>query len=1073
MPLVAVARRSQSAGWQDRRPEILRNLPPQDLTPTRPHQGAGTHATEDPFTRTKSNLPVRPPVTTVLQGGGSQGNVHSSVVTADANRDPATLSRAFLPLSSWFDANPMLLTDVEVKEGTKAAAAAAVPLGAARGSPALPTPQSTTSAAAVTHHQQVAALQRRGANEVNPNAQLERWLDSLRLDTPPLTLQEYQTRRSAALEVIFRRCSDVAADADDEVGVSDGHTGGAPRPPRVGGSPADAERAQLLRDAWDASVELPFRRLHEPFDTPRFFVHLEKVTFAAKAWIEQRIMDAAFFSHKDDAETLAVVGALDALQTYAMLERNKFLLDVIRFCKEVGKHHGGVWPALLQAVADGRAYDGVAGGMPDELKAMWDTVTAQNAPLPSIPPLAALYLALVTTAMRCTEGSPHRPGTAIGSATRGSRTGAEGGLGLNASLLRHTTVFQPQADSRFLPYLSADVKESFVRQGVTAICQRPTAELAQVLSSVGLHELAQTVALAVAQSDANVLSMIDNVRPVLAQFADQEAAIAVFMNIVRLDDRHLARLLPTMLQLPKAAMDALLSVILGEAPPITGDLGNPQMCFLQSPFFQPGAWQAKYELFMLQLVKTYPRFVHVLARWAHGASQTHKAGQGYKQQIGTVETKNILQNAWTAFDAEERGKVDTVMQQVRRTLAYEVPISTSLDALRRASYDIRPLLTQHEEASRSAGSWQLPRSLFASTAELSELAAKGGADGHRHSSFRFLFSIMIHVIPAIAVRHQNWNPNVFPADKLMSFLLSPPSDLLLTAEHANSTVPTSGTTSSSASWGLVQRQLTDSRFLQCGFALYLRLTYVPHAGNSLLKARLRRRIGPIATLPGQTNLEGEVGFAESYDVGEYKTYDWQGWYQRLKDVHLRNVSIRVRLQDLRQLDDRGKPFTDMQTERRLRILASQRVGNQMIKLDSDRFEDTHDNEAFGMGKLQELLSEAKKAQLGKSYWPSVEVKVRRPSGQSRMLYSLLDWQRLEDRSEKVYYQKYKDVKTKSILVTPMDVWLKMAGSTTSVGRTTAAGASQTSSEDGYHAADLFGTLDEDAASTGSKPQGTS
>jgi hypothetical protein len=234
--------------------------------------------------------------------------------------------------------------------------------------------------------------------------------------------------------------------------------------------------------------------------------------------------------------------------------------------------------------------------------------------------------------------------------------------------------------------------------------------------------------------------------------------------------------------------------------------------------------------------------------------------------------------------------------------------------------------------------------------------------------------------------------------------------------------------------------------------IYLRSTYVPHAGNALLKQRFRRRIGPVATQPHQQSLDVEVGFVEHYDIQQYKQYDWQGWYQRMVDIFHRNVSVRCRLQDLRRLDNAGRPFIDLQTERRLRVVAEDRVGRGMIKLDTDKFEDQPDNLAHGAAKLQELLSEGKKAQLGKEYWPTVEVKVRKPSGQSKMHYSVLDWDRVEDRSA-LMYKKYTELKKTQLFVPPTATWLTTAERATSVD----AGAA--SDADGYTVGSLFESLD--------------
>ncbi|PBJ79186.1 Mitochondrial SSU ribosomal protein [Trypanosoma cruzi cruzi] len=208
--------------------------------------------------------------------------------------------------------------------------------------------------------------------------------------------------------------------------------------------------------------------------------------------------------------------------------------------------------------------------------------------------------------------------------------------------------------------------------------------------------------------------------------------------------------------------------------------------------------------------------------------------------------------------------------------------------------------------------------------------------------------------------------------------------------------------------------------------IFIRLSYVPQTGLAAMAQRFRRRIGPIGVESFQFNIPTEVGFVEHYNNLEYKRYDWQGWYQRMVDVHNRNISLRCRVSDLKRLDSNGVPFVDMQTERRLLILAEGRVGMGVLMLDSDKYEDQKDNMTFGSIKLSELLSDARKAQLGEEYWPSVEMKVRKPSGQSRAHYSLIDYDRIEKKSRELY-EKYRDAKKKSLFVTPMDLWLEVRG----------------------------------------------
>ncbi|CAM45351.1 conserved hypothetical protein [Leishmania braziliensis MHOM/BR/75/M2904] len=215
-------------------------------------------------------------------------------------------------------------------------------------------------------------------------------------------------------------------------------------------------------------------------------------------------------------------------------------------------------------------------------------------------------------------------------------------------------------------------------------------------------------------------------------------------------------------------------------------------------------------------------------------------------------------------------------------------------------------------------------------------------------------------------------------------------------------------------------------YLECMTRIYIRLSYVPQAAAALMAQRTRRRLGPVGTELTQFNVPTEMGMVEQYDNLQYKRYDWQGWYQRMVDIHNRNVSIKCRLDDLKRLDAYGNPFVEMQVERRLRILADHRVGMGVLKLDSDKYEDQSDNVTYGSAKLSELLADARKAQLGREYWPSVEVKVRRPSGQSKTYYSVLDDARIEAKSVELY-EKYREAKKRSLFVTPMDIWLDVKG----------------------------------------------
>lgn len=243
------------------------------------------------------------------------------------------------------------------------------------------------------------------------------------------------------------------------------------------------------------------------------------------------------------------------------------------------------------------------------------------------------------------------------------------------------------------------------------------------------------------------------------------------------------------------------------------------------------------------------------------------------------------------------------------------------------------------------------------------------------------------------------------------------------------------------------------RMLEHMVRMFIRLAYVPQTGAAKIAQHTRRRIGPIGLEPYQFNIAAEVGHVEQYDNLQYKRYDWQGWYQRMVDVHNRNVSIRCRIDDMKRLDSYGNPFVDMQTERRLRIISDNRVGMGVLKLDSDKFEDQSDNMTHGTNKLSEIIADSRKAQLGLEYWPTVEVKVRKPSGQSQAHYSVIDDERIE-RCSKELYEKYRDAKKRSLFVTPMDLWLEVKGMQT---RKTA----DTADAQGYTVDDLHNSLSGD------------
>ena len=205
--------------------------------------------------------------------------------------------------------------------------------------------------------------------------------------------------------------------------------------------------------------------------------------------------------------------------------------------------------------------------------------------------------------------------------------------------------------------------------------------------------------------------------------------------------------------------------------------------------------------------------------------------------------------------------------------------------------------------------------------------------------------------------------------------------------------------------------------------ILLRLNYVPQSSQAMLKRNLRGRLGEVSSESKHQNVPVEVGQSEVYDVQQYKRYDPQGWYQRMQDIHHRNVSIKMRLSDLRVLNHDGTaPYGNMQTERRLRVVAGDKVGMDNIMLDSDRFEDRVDNQNYGTMKLQEVLAESRKATLGPEFWPTVEVKVRNPSGQTRAMQSLIDYGRIESTSADLY-KKYRELKAKTLFVSPTQLYI--------------------------------------------------
>jgi hypothetical protein len=292
------------------------------------------------------------------------------------------------------------------------------------------------------------------------------------------------------------------------------------------------------------------------------------------------------------------------------------------------------------------------------------------------------------------------------------------------------------------------------------------------------------------------------------------------------------------------------------------------------------------------------------------------------------------------------------------------------------------------------------------------------------------------VLRQISIRHPSW---------VTSSVFSPSSSHSISAPGRNR-----------GSMSHAERPTAAAAMLPNLVRMFIRLTWMPHAGEALVKARSRRRIGPVGLEPYQQNIPVEIGQVEAYDNLQHKRWDWQGWYQRMVDVHNRNISLRCRMPALKQLDSDGRPFVDMQGERRLRVVAAERVGMDMLKLDSDRFEDQADNLEFGLGKFSEVIADARKTNLGEEYWPTVEVKVRRPSGQTKMRYSLVDDARIEAKSKELY-ERYAQAKTKKVFVTPMDTWLDIAG-------LTASKATGATSEEGYSIEGLYATMQKENAS---------
>lgn len=422
--------------------------------------------------------------------------------------------------------------------------------------------------------------------------------------------------------------------------------------------------------------------------------------------------------------------------------------------------------------------------------------------------------------------------------------------------------------------------------------------------------------------------------------------------------------------------------------------------------------------------------------------------------LHTVHT--YIKNAIGAKGVERELFHPNVAEQLDRIkqarIVREASCKRSTDALilKLSSYEwvdrtLRFLLEMESSAastSRNAALWKDRQNIL----EPEAMAAEHEEASKRSRDTPVTAQALASVFEAIQLRHPQWvKSGVLPS---LSFPM----------EENNESHPTrsssDGTTQASDATKVVQYFLADPfAGLRVLTRIFIRLAYVPQAGAAMIAQRTRRRIGPVGLKPTEFNIPAECGIVEQFDNLLYKRYDWQGWYQRMVDIHNRNVSLRCRLDDLRKLDAYGNPFVDLQTERRLRILCGERVGMSVLKLDSDKYEDQKDNITYGVTKLSEILAESRKAQLGMEYWPTVEVKVRRPSGQSQAYYSVLDEERIEKESKSLY-ESYKEQKKRSLFVTPMNLWLKTKG-------TQSHKKTDLTDEKGYSVASLHASLNEE------------
>lgn len=447
-------------------------------------------------------------------------------------------------------------------------------------------------------------------------------------------------------------------------------------------------------------------------------------------------------------------------------------------------------------------------------------------------------------------------------------------------------------------------------------------------------------------------------------------------------------------------------------------------------------WENKWKSLVVSLLM-HPPFLNAI----HAYIKNAIAAKGVERELfhpNVAEQLDRIKQARAARDASCKQKANELIVQLSsyewgdRTLRFLLEME-----MEPASAHDPPLIDNH----RSLLSLERRRSLLEPEATAAEEEERTRAQAPFVSPVTP--DALAAALEAIQERHPQWvKSGVLPS--LSQSLEEGTNSNSARADHPS---PTSSS--------LLVKYFSTDPFagLRVLTRIFIRLVYVPQAGAAMIAQRTRRRIGPVGLKPTEFNIPAEFGIVEQFDNLLYKRYDWQGWYQRMVDIHNRNVSLRCRLDDLKKLDAYGNPFVDLQTERRLRILCGDRVGMSVLKLDSDKYEDQSDNITYGVTKLSEILADSRKAQLGMEYWPTVEVKVRRPSGQSQAYYSVLDDKRIEEES-KVLYEKYKELKKSSLFVTPMNLWLKTKG-------TQVRQKAEVTDEEGYSVASLHASLNDD------------